>query len=791
MIFISNSSYQLAKILPVLGFTKMVSLFPLLTAILSRYDSDFSSSQRKNLRFLRRAIKQFITKCSDISIFLLNFTPLLDDKMGLKNGFLIGLSCLVLMLSSCKIKQGYEALEVYNYFKAKQKFEKSLKKNPSPAAFGLSKIYFRKDNPFHNIDSAYHYSIMAVEHYRYIKPKKTIKLAEDFEITLDSLRAYRESISQYFYELARKEHTIMAYATFKAKHPWSPQVDSALYYREGLAFEIADEIGTSHSYTIFLNKYPDTRFTMQAQELLENSQFKETITENDLPSYKRFIEIFPANRNIGKAHSYIYQTLTNDNHPKSYRDFIQSYPENPHIKEAWRKYYRLSIADYRAETIEAFKINHPSFPFPEMIENDLKLVGTKLFPIRTNNQFGYMDIHGKIVISPKYEYAGFFSSGLAFVVINDKFGFIDKNNNIVIESQYDEVQEFENGRAVVEINDYMGWINTTGAYVLPPEYDDIGFFSEGIIYAYKNGRYQYFNTNGKALFNKTFDEAYSFSNGFAKVFYNDTVAFIKKDGTPIIEKEAKDLRYFSEGLYVIDFGDSLNIINLVDSLILPYSLERIGSLVDDRAIYEYDDEFGYLDAKGNIAIPAKYDLYPNYFQFSQFINQHAKIAKGNKYSLIDTLDKKILPAIFDNIGDYGELIPISKGSGWGYTDKSTRLIIRYIYDYAYPFIKGRAIVTKEGLSGVIDLQNEEIIPIKYNLIQRFESGEEGDTPLFFVHDNSRKFGIFDNNGEQMTQIQYVRFNNVNSTLLQLETQEGFDYFDIPNRKLITLSSHDE
>lgn len=698
---------------------------------------------------------------------------------------------LFFVLFGCKIKKGYEALEIYNYFKAKENFEKSLKRNPSPAAFGLSQIYFRQDNPFHNVDSAYHYSIMAIEHYSYVKPKKRIKLEENFSLTIDSMRVFRDEISAYFYREARKSHTIAAYAAFKAKHPWSPLVDSAQYYREDLAFEIANDARTSGAYLNFLTKYPETRFTKRATELLENSQYRETIVEGDLDSYQRFISIFPENRNVFKAHRYIYESVTADNHPKSYKNFIENYPKSPHIDEAWTKYYRLFIADYREEVILKFKDNHPNFPFPKMIENDLKLVGTKLFPVRIKNKYGFMDVHGEIIIPPAYDFAGFFSSGLALVMKNDKFGYIDKNNNLVIPFIYDEVQEFEKGRAVVEKGDYMGWINTTGSFILPLEYEDLGFFSEGIIYGYKDNKYSYFNANGSPLFDRTFDEAYSFSDGVAKVFYGDTIAFIGKDGSTVIAHKAEDLRHYQDSIYVIDFGDSLNLISLSGELILPHSVDRIGNLVNNRAIYEYDGEYGYLDGQGNIAIKAKFDVYPNFFQFSQFSNYHAKIAKGNKYSLIDTTGNKVLPAIFDNIGEYGELIPISKGSGWGYTDYSTRLIIRYVYDYAYPFVEGRAIVTKNRLSGVINPKNEFIIPMEYQLIQRFESKDPNVSPLFFVYDDNRNFGIFDNKGEQLTEIIFHRVTNVNDALLQLESEKGFEYFDIPNRKLITLKGKDE
>src|SRR5690554_8178997 len=73
----------------------------------------------------------------------------------------LGLSLLVLMLSACKINKGFEALEEFNYFEAKKQFEKSLKKQKSAAAYGLSVIYFRNDNPFYDLDSAYHYGLLA------------------------------------------------------------------------------------------------------------------------------------------------------------------------------------------------------------------------------------------------------------------------------------------------------------------------------------------------------------------------------------------------------------------------------------------------------------------------------------------------------------------------------------------------------------------------------------------------------------------------------------------------------
>ena len=53
------------------------------------------------------------------------------------------------------IDKGFAALNEYDYFKAKKVFYTCAIKYRKLADFGLATIYYRKDNPFHNIDSAY------------------------------------------------------------------------------------------------------------------------------------------------------------------------------------------------------------------------------------------------------------------------------------------------------------------------------------------------------------------------------------------------------------------------------------------------------------------------------------------------------------------------------------------------------------------------------------------------------------------------------------------------------------
>ena len=75
----------------------------------------------------------------------------------MKNIIALILICIVTKAFGNKISEGYKALSIFDYFKAKELFYKSLSKYPAQSSFGLSIIYYRNDNPFSNIDSSAKY----------------------------------------------------------------------------------------------------------------------------------------------------------------------------------------------------------------------------------------------------------------------------------------------------------------------------------------------------------------------------------------------------------------------------------------------------------------------------------------------------------------------------------------------------------------------------------------------------------------------------------------------------------
>ena len=681
-------------------------------------------------------------------------------------------------LAGCHVNKGYEALKVYNYFEAKKQFEKGLQRNTSASAYGLSQIYFRNDNPFHQVDSAYHYGLLAVESYNEADEKKQIKWLEKNNYSLQNALDQRSELSSFFYKAAIDSNTVMAMKHFIAKHPWSLLRDSAIYVRDELAFKNTQTLGRSESFEKYLKRFPESHRFEDAKQLMYKAQYLETITPGSISSFNEFILKYPNNSYVAQANKKLYELSTEKNTIAEYESFILEFPKSPYIKEAWKNLYRLSIADYSKDVLLKFKVEHPSFPFPEMIESDLELVGKELFLIKRNISYGFMNREGQLMIDPDYSYASNFSNGLAVVVCDDKFGYIDKSGVIVIDCVFDEAQDFNQGTAIVEKDGYFGMIGTTGDFILKPEFLDVGAIREGLFYAENKKGFKYYAPDGSVAISSQYDQAFTFESGLAKVKLEGVVGFVNKDGSFLVQSNKGDLRRFKDTLFVLKLRDSSTFIG-PSGMIGDQYFDRIGVLKENRAIVSKDGKYGYVNREAKIVIDLKRNEFSNYFQFAQFENGHAKVFKQDRYALMDSLGENILPAIFTGIGAYGELIPVSKGDGWGYADTKVRLKIKYNYDYAYPFINSIAIVELDGFSGLINLSGEEITPINFEELTRIAFD-------YFIFKSDSGVGLLNSKGEKAIDQTFLRISEIGNGLIRCENEEEIMYYDITKNELITL-----
>lgn len=679
-------------------------------------------------------------------------------------------------VSAGKIERAFYAMEEFNYFKAKGLFEKSYKRNPSPASFGLATIFYRTDNPFHSLDSAYRYILIAEKEYGQLKDKKK-ESYKKFSFDYLHIAELQRNISTGFFLLAKKVHTVEAYQEFIDKHPWSIEYHTAIFKRDSLAYDHAKVLNTSTAFAYFMEKYPESAFLPQATADFFRSQYQEYTITKTLISYVEFLKKCPDNPYVNDAENRIYEIVTEPNTVLAFEKFIQTYPTNHNIGEAWRRLYQLFMVDFSENRIDEFRDTYPAFPYTEDLETDLLYAKREILPFKHETYFGFMDYSGKVIIEAQYESLGFFKEGLAAAAKNGKYGFIDKGNRVVIPFEFDNVSDFENGRSVVECNEKLGMIDRSGKRIFECEFEDLGAVSEGYVYGAKGEKYGFYEKNGALRIEERFDEAYSFSNGIAKVQLGDRQAYIDPFGTYMIPPGYDNISFFTDSLLIFEDDEYFGLMLRNCTPVHKAEYDEIAQLKDGRALYVKDDLIGYFDEKGKIVLPPKFETFPNYLEKGAYSGAHAIAVMKGKYGVIDRNGKFMIAPTFSNLGQVSSLIAFTKGKGWGFMDLTGKEILKPQYEFAESFVDGQAIVEQLTLSGVIDQKGNFVIPCSFTSVNRL-----GDD--MYLVSNGSKFGVYNKKGKLLIPVEYQQIRMHNDSFLVLTNSDDLHYFYLKEQRII-------
>ena len=87
------------------------------------------------------------------------------------------------------------------------------------------------------------------------------------------------------------------------------------------------------------------------------------------------------------------------------------------------------------------------------------------------DKYGYKDLRGEVIVTPKYDFAWTFNEGMSPMKLNGKYGYINDHGVEVVRPTYDNALKFSDGLAVVKVGDKFGYIDKTGKLVVPAIYD--------------------------------------------------------------------------------------------------------------------------------------------------------------------------------------------------------------------------------------------------------------------------------------------------------------------------------
>ncbi|MGB0390630.1 MAG: WG repeat-containing protein [Salibacteraceae bacterium] len=683
------------------------------------------------------------------------------------------LSILTLALSFSgfcgKLDKAYEALSVFNYFEAKRLFEKSVKKDTIAAGYGLSVIYSRKDNPFHQPDSALKFVLFSYNQFPNTNEKEQAELFA-FGIDAEEINAQLQRVSELFLERAKDSMTTKAFNAFLLNHPWYKKRASVITVRDSLAFNDACKLNTWQAFESFFTTYPNAYQISEAKKRYLKLYFLEQTRDKSIESYASFAENNPMSPHREFAENEVYRLSITDQTPEAYHRFVLEYPDNANVEKAWLKIYQLSIVQNTSTEIEQFIVAYPDYPFKNDALMDYSLSTEKFYPFTKDKKWGFIGRKGKVAIPPKFDWVNSFSEGSALVGNGHFSGYINKRGKITVPIIFEDGGTFKQGYAWVETEENFGLINNRGVLVLDTVYDDMGTFSENRLHAQKNGLYGFYNEELELVIPFQYQSVRPFVNGLSIVKKDGKFGVIDIFGNAEIPFTF-DYISILEGTtnFLVDSAGLKGLFTASCDTVLPVKYQYIGNAAENRILIAIDGKYGYCDNSGKEVIKHSYSYTGVVSTFGSFKNGTVKYISKGKYGIIDSTGGKVYPAIFGDVGSKGKLTAVEKNNKWGYADDKVKLVIKYKYEFAGDFINGLAKVKSDGLWGVINENDEIVIPIEYDDIEFYNIN-------LLKLKKEGKWGIQKITSEEVFPFEFDKIEDVSDDLIILFKSEELAYY---------------
>ena len=318
-----------------------------------------------------------------------------------------------------------------------------------------------------------------------------------------------------------------------------------------------------------------------------------------------------------------------------------------------------------------------------------------------SGEWGYVNRAGKVVITPKYSFAGPFSEGLAAVCSDDaKWGYIDTKGRVKVPLRYNSAGSFSEGLATVRVHHKWGYIDRNGREVIPIRLKyNCGSFSDGRVLVIEGGKWGYLDTRGERVIPAIYDDAFPFTQGLAAVLKSGKWGYINRKGGYVISPRFNRAQAFREGLAAVSLDGQLwGYVDRKGNTVIKPAFEKApwNWFSDGRALMKRQGRFGFIDTQGKVVIEPKY-VGASPFREGLAHVREAREDPKEGYGFIDTKGKTVLePACdWEDSALHEGLLAVRIGDDvrtarWGFMDRSGHMAIPAKFGWARGFSEGLA-----------------------------------------------------------------------------------------------------
>lgn len=318
--------------------------------------------------------------------------------------------------------------------------------------------------------------------------------------------------------------------------------------------------------------------------------------------------------------------------------------------------------------------------------------------------------------------------GYTIVRKNNKWGILDSKCNLKTPLIFDMITQtprvsYENDfkSFLVQINRKFRILDKNTNWTIRLDFDSVDILSDNFYYAHLGNENYLINDDCKILSNQ-YSAVYETNDGFI-VKKNRKMGVVDYMNNIEIPIEFDSIYYPRLENYFFAFKHGkCGVIDLKGKMIIPFEYEHIGEAWEDHVkkenqhlIVMKNDKMGTISFKNEIIIPIDYDYVSDWIEYGP--DAHF-VKKDGKYGMMSYFGKILIPVIYDNLNFINNsLIECSKNNKYGVININNEEIIpctndSLILDYSFFMMidekKDKIIVKNNGVWNYHDMKGRLI-----------------------------------------------------------------------------------
>lgn len=332
--------------------------------------------------------------------------------------------------------------------------------------------------------------------------------------------------------------------------------------------------------------------------------------------------------------------------------------------------------------------------------------------VKQKNYFGFVDTTGKEILPPIYSHFDYLTNGYYAIEQNELVGMVDSNLNVVIKPTHDYIKKVNNNYISIKDGKKVCLADFTGKIIIPAQYDAIYSLNDNLFRAYHYDKVGVVDINNKPIVDIIYDEVKVINDNIIELKTKNLYGFYNISSNVLVKPTFTYLRYLSGGAFAARSSDPNNqkyaLLDLNGKQITEFAYKFIAEIEKDLYL---------LSDRRNVIANSKKVLSEEYENVQSFYCKRAKVYSNSKYGYINDKGELAIPAIFQWADDFRNSVAIVKNEGGKYfcINLKGKPITEPIYDKITNYDRNGMIKVYIGdKCGVIDTLGKLIIPIEFD-----------------------------------------------------------------------------